>query len=177
MKKLVCFLLLLLVLCGCGGKKLTIDNCEDYLEITGTYKADKFPDTYGQPRGFCQGVGGTINVEGASSNYDYEDVVITIRITGIGMFDSEHNSYGSSTLEGHGTTREKSIDLPIKLNVAGKGSDTFYFEFENYYAGTNIVASDGKKMADVGAHSYNNYPYDVSVAYEVVGISGKIKNN
>lgn len=81
MKKILLIVLLALVLLttGCGSKKLTKDNCTDYLKVNVNMK---FNDYYDYPIEHYKTVIFTIDVSPKVSNCVFKDAVITVAISG-----------------------------------------------------------------------------------------------
>lgn len=119
MKKAVSLILALVLclgLCACtaepketepAGVELTLDNYDDYLEIN-------VEDDYHQIEGNRRGLSFIADVTGVSSNYNYDNVTVKVRI---------HGSYQYVNLVGavHYWTNEYNLTIEIDTNIAGNG--------------------------------------------------------
>lgn len=100
-----------------NGIELTLENYEDYLNVTTQvthtgqgYKLTGLADPY------YKQIASTLNVEGVSSNYNYEDVEVEAIITVVYTPIRSSGNFG----------REVTFDETLKAecNVAGDGSET-----------------------------------------------------
>lgn len=147
MKKIIAALLVVIAvfsLCACGsetsdpGIELTLDNWSTYLEATGgTYFANRTDALNGYETAICEAT-----VTGASGNYNYEDVVVTLCLTAT-----------SYDLEGKVSLSEsKYLDIPC--NVAGNGSLNVSYTIKSW----------GGKYAETHINDYNNTWRDYTVS-------------
>lgn len=158
MKKLLAlFLIVVLCLslsaCGDGSIELTVDNYDDYLSVGASISNPSFTDgvhvSYGIP--YPNGEGGTyyiyeylnarLNVEGKSTNFNYNDVVVTIKFNG---------KYRSHDL--NDWSQEMPIELELTANCDISGCDLVtdkftdsgsYLHEEAIYADWEIVSISG----------------------------------
>jgi len=179
MKKVLAMLLtfaMCLGMCACGGAQkdddsieLTIGNYNDYLDINMTianYVDPEDPYAYYYPtdiknsHGDIVGYGYTevkfgFEVEGVSSNYNYNDVVITGRFNG----DYEGFSFWWDENDDYISIDEPfEFDITVKTNIAGNG-DNFY-----------ILEMDGNHPK---GHYYTSKDY-FKCDFEVVEVSGTV---
>lgn len=136
MKKIIAILLIIsfaLTLTSCGNKtKLTLENFEEYLNITTICKGDgehiiKTIDdadgTYIKNADLFSDIVAKTSVEGASENFNYRDVIIKIRVIGTYKYFFEfYNRYIGNI------KKDFSLEYEIKLNVSGDGSNASVFE-------------------------------------------------
>lgn len=123
MKKAISFLLALAITismclnfsaCSSNTTKLTLDNYKKYLKFTSDAYATQTEDSssacyyykYGIDVGdtvvtyFNNGYGLLAKVEGASTNFNYNDVVITVRFSGTyGILDPDNRSWVDYDME------------------------------------------------------------------------------
>lgn len=163
MKKVVVMLLtfaMCLGMCACDmddSIELTLANCEQYLNIS--VSSSSYGDgsrfynsaTYVDFGYFYDGVEFELIVEGASANYSYSDIVVTVNVSGeyAGMsrdWDGDLDLMDSTSF---------SFDMTALSNVAGDGSDRYIFKAPSPY-------------------KINKDKYMVS-SYEIVSVSGKVK--
>lgn len=161
----------LLTFCACGEKKeddkgdsnkiqLTTENYKTYLdvnvEVVGGGK--DYPNMFDSDPICYSAIDAIATVKGASSNYNYENVVITIKVSG----EYEHMS-GLSAYDWPSTDGKKPInmeDIVITTNIAGNGEGR---------SSMNVVDNfDGYGDYDVARMDWT-YP-----KYEVVSVSGYV---
>jgi len=182
MKKSVIVSLLLLtlsfVLFGCSnGEKLTVDNYEDYLEIEVIYNETLHPGSSTKYKSI-KGISGRVNVEGVSSNINYKDCEIVVSINGSYTFSDDayepFKNFGIFFKD-----KPYTIEVPVKLNVAGNGSAEFNCDFDNFFQVEGIE----KYYDDLGEdwikeHSKDSlaFPEKVTVGYYVISTKGRLEN-
>ena len=124
--------------------ELNLENYETYIETSARlFGDDGFYSSYGW---WYPKVKGEVTVTAASTNYDYIDVIIRVRIV------------GNFTRVGHDSEPKKKYDetITVSLNIGGSG-----------------VGSKSITIADV---YYSNYAKNiVGEGYEVISVSGKVK--
>ena len=147
MKKLFAFLLLIarcvsLVACGNSSSqnssnediKLSLDNYEDYISVYAKVYGDGYSTWSSYVSDFLYGDATAEAQISGISNYEYNDVVITVTV---------YFSYGST---------ERSIPLNIKLNKGGSGKSSktidindglWANEWIQKYAYYNVTAVSG----------------------------------
>ena len=159
--KIVFLCSLLLCMFGCSkGIELTVDNYKDYLEVSGSIYKNKInapvkTDVY------YFAISGDIDIIGASNNYDYNNVEITVTIVAVEFFDDTEK------------TKTVSEDYTISLNIAGKGSHSFEIPLENFWHGTEYEAYANQCDADP-VRFRGSFPNKVDVYYEIKDISGTV---
>lgn len=146
------------------GVLLTIDNYENYLNVG--VQAKKFgPLDYARAMGLNKDIGSYVYtgielnsyVRGKSSNYDYNDVKVTVKCTGYYVpFSAENQkkiNKGDVTLAEYILNNRVDVDetFTMTTDIIGSGS-----------ASGQIKIQDGYWILDS----------DLSVSYEVVAISG-----
>lgn len=136
MKKLLALILsvaLAIPLTSCGSKetKLTLDNYEQYLNITAfaSTSGDSITMIYPRPRQSpgepihltCHNsIAATANVFGASTNFNYNDVVAKVKVTV--TYSTPRDGYGDTTWDYDSEKLE--LILEVKTDISGKGSTT-----------------------------------------------------
>ena len=140
---LLLVLVMVLSLCACGAKKetqLTLDNYKDYLTIeavgtTSTSYDDSVdvPGLYLNNGDYC--IGGAkftklayyASVEGASSNFNYNNVVIKIRV--FGTYEGLKNAKGFPFVD-YQDAGSFPFDhiFEVRTNIAGIGESTWEYE-------------------------------------------------
>ena len=147
MKKIIVMLLIIsfaLSLTSCGNKtKLTLENFEEYLNITTICKADGY-STHGtiatvsgefkRNAELFRSIISSTSVEGVSQNFNHRDIVIKISV--IGTYKEYHETWDSSKYSG-GDDKDFSFEYEIKLNISGNGSNTSVHELTSIYRTTN----------------------------------------
>lgn len=146
------------------GIKLTVDNFEEYLNFSCSKTLTNAID-YGQVMGVGKSIGQSvyraiepkISVKGKSSNYDYNDVVITVNITGHYVPYSQDImkkiNRGDLTLKDYYKNNMKPIDvtLNIETDIIGSGSNSTIINIpDNFW-----VMSES-----------------VNISYEVINVTG-----
>ena len=162
MKKIILFLLIAIIsfgnifcFVGCGKESevineskekiyLTTDNASTYLNIEA--------NTYGSDySGYCyKSITSNVSISGASSNFNYYNVKITIKITGSMVLGSASNA---------GTTYYQT--LYCSLNIGGVGSAST----------KDYVYTLSGKMTSTGANAYSVK----GRSYEIVSVSGYVE--
>lgn len=153
MKKLLALLMVVVLcvsLCACNnGTELTTDNYTTYLNINITtlftgeewlMKPSESSDTiFCNSKAECK-----VDVSAASDNYDFEDTVITVKVSG--TYD---------TLEDWDKTEDVAFceEITITCNIGGNGSG-------------NVVAFEGIDT------EYQIIEDSIEYEYEVISISG-----
>ena len=164
---LVMCLLLCCSLSACGSKdvELTLDNYKDYLDIRpyishgDDVDADKvkFYDLNGKRCGASQaGSYFTLcaSVEGVSSNFTYDDIIIEVKATGKYVACKPGDAETSTVVEDSFTLI---INCDLNVSGAGEGRST-----ENYTIPGEMV---------VPAMLYAE---TIEFTYEIISISGKV---
>lgn len=162
MKKVISILLVLamsLGLCACdlGGTELTISNIEDYVDISCSIYPDNY---YKRP---INAINGTVysdeprsisahcNVEGLSTNFNYKNVVITLKV------------FGEYT---------KSEILP---NGFVSGSDAESVSFEKTIELRTDIAGGGSISQEI-FNSTDSIVLSYSIDYKIISVSGVAKS-
>lgn len=106
---------------------LTVDNYSDYLDVVATcnvtgYAPSEYSDAYGNA------LTSTLSVTGASSNFNYENVVVEIEVYG-----TYERSYKLMGRERYGDDKEFSEPLTVECNIAGNGSTSATTELSGCY--------------------------------------------
>lgn len=149
--------MLCLSLCACKkGTQLTIENYSDYLTVdvycegggeSHRYEIIKYSDgrqvlTYP----YYEGIKGGISIKGVSTNYNYEDVSVTIKFSG---------TYGAC-LKGEYKQDEKfEFEVTCDTNIAGEGYASELFDLVGGYTTQN---------SDV------DYTYEIEIKGSVVPV-------
>lgn len=164
MKKIISlFLVITMVfsLCACGAEKgtvLTLDNVEDYLEISGT--ASPGTTTRCVYKGnwiwAYNSLECNVGISG-NSNYEYQDVVVGVKVTHLNPLT-------------HEVVSERT--LYIDLNLAGKGKAACYLD-------TSIENEDWE---NISSESYTCYYQSIDLSlkftgFEVVSVTGTVVKN
>lgn len=161
MKKAISILLVLVMslsMCGCAGGsksgeiKLTLDNYEQYLKFNACYV-----DT--GSKNVSVGHWGVIsrpyklianlNVQGTSTNFNYNDIKITILCSG---------SYGTTTL----------------ASVSGDADEGSYKTFNQTVVLTTDISGAGRLYPDLVTAPGGKAIVDVVSECKVIGISGTV---
>lgn len=157
-KKLLMIMLcgvLLIGLTGCGNGKsdndtinLTMDNYEDYLDIEVDYNVGGYSTQLpGYSFYFYDTIKGNVKVTGASTNYDYNNVEVEVKISGTyDLYQKTSQKYS------RGTEKELDKTIIVKCNVGGSGEKSFSESLLGY-----------------------TYMKSIDARYEIVNISGSIK--
>lgn len=149
---LIIIIVMCLSLCACStGERLDLNNYTQYLSITTVTHNDSEAVRVGAIPNVSRTVAlrPSVKVEGVSSNFNYNNVKIKVRIYG---------SYGTTDLVSYsqdadaGSMKKFDILLELSPNIAGSG-----------YISETIYAPLGKAIVDCD--------YD----YEIVSISGTVK--
>lgn len=166
--------------CSCGGNnanivsqseqvnssdiQLTVDNYEKYLDFSCSRKLAGAID-YGQAMGTGKNIGQavyttiapTVTVRGKSSNYDYNDVMVKVKVTGYYVPYSQEvmKKINKGKLELENYIKDNMIPIDVTLNVStdilGAGSDS-----------STISVSDDYWVMDTS----------VEMDYEVIEVTG-----
>ena len=156
MKKMIMLALFLVImsLCSCGSNKetnktdnnekkddgieLTIDNYEKYLDVDcSLYLSDGID--YGEAMGtdrrigraVYKSIGADLEVNGKSTNYDYNDIVVKVEIAG------DYYSYSEDEMTTFIQTGEPtesqtcSFSLSAETDIVGHGYDSYTFIIPN----------------------------------------------
>ena len=136
------------MLVGCGTAsessdnsiELTKQNCEDYLKIGGNIGVDGYKvksDWYGD---FYDHIVGKVVVNGANSNFIYNDVVVTVNLSGT------YDSY-DWLLKKMKDNIDFSYTVTVKCNTGGNGSESFAVQIADYTAQDEL--NIGYQIVDV----------------------------
>ena len=134
-------IMLMLLVTGCGGKgekeddsiALTMDNYQQYLNVSSSWNLTGSEE--GLFKNVCpeqtkdgrtswswkKEIGYRASVKGASTNFNYDDVVVVLKVSGTyDTFDMEYGEYGKWVRE-----EDNPIDLTMEIttNIAGEGDD------------------------------------------------------
>ena len=152
MKKAISLLLALVIclsLCACGGSKveLTLENYKTYLDVNiksfapGDSDAWRFPDA---PHCRSEYIG-FVGCAGASTNYDYNDIKITVRF------------YGNADIYVDSVKTKYKFDetITVSCDIGGKGN-SFVELFEGKLA-TRMIDEDS-----------------VECSWEIISITGTV---
>lgn len=146
------------------GIQLTVDNYEKYLDFSCSRKLTGAID-YGQAMGASKNIGQYVYtaieiesaVKGKSSNYDYSDVMITVKVTGYYVPYSQDImkkiNRGELELEDYYKDNMKPVDITLNISTdfIGAGSDS-----------SIISIPDGYWVMDES----------VQIGYEVIEVTG-----
>lgn len=147
MKKLLALILsaalaIPLTSCGSKGTKLTLDNYEQYLHITAfaSTSGDSITMIYPRPRQdpihepihltLHDSIAATANVSGASTNFNYNDVVAKVKVTV--TYSTPRDGYGDTTWSCDSEKLE--LILEVKTDISGEGSTTLKEQLATYKA-------------------------------------------
>ena len=180
MKKAISIFLVLILclsMCACGGNgtKLTLDNYDDYLNISAyvygtqevetdndywlgaTYKGGKLVEN-----DFYSGYAGGLSTKVVAPNYNFHNVPVTIRFTGKVLIVMENSDPDNPTTMYHNIDFEDTFEL----NVGGTVKDN---------KATIIDLPQNMLILDFGIPDGNyNYKYDIQDNWEIVEISGTV---
>lgn len=153
MKKLWALLLvgvLMFSLTACGSKKteLTLDNYEKYLEVNMSCSESgdgvRFMNpVLGYTGSWYPQISGRVKVSGVSSNYDYNDVVITVEISGT------YDDYGAYTNEINSTDNEFEMSITVETDIAGNGENFDKFALGEKLVTRNALIDGECKVVDI----------------------------
>lgn len=146
------------------GIQLTVENYEEYLDFSCSRKLTGAID-YGQAMGIDNNVGTNVytaietwaTVKGKSSNYDYNNVEVTVKVTGYYVPYSQDImkkiNRNELKLEDYFMENMEPIDVTLKINtdIIGEGS-----------ASNIINIPEGYWIMDVSAE----------MSYEVIDVTG-----
>lgn len=128
-------LILCFSLCACNtGTQLTIENYTDYLSLGVDCVAggerhfySEIPYINGIPytgHGYYEGINGAISIKGVSTNYNYEDVSVTIKFSG---------TYGACLKGEYKQDENFEFEVTCDTNIAGEGYAVELFDLVGGY--------------------------------------------
>lgn len=172
MKKIMVVLIVIFMalgLTGCGGTKLTKENCKDYLEISVESHTNVYAKNYHGT--FYDGAYGEVTVNGVSSNYDYKDVEVVILVHYTEIWTPEANFWNfAGNKKNEYQYEEVTVEVPVKLNIAGNGSESFEAEFFTCMGKTYAGGFPTGPVEDL----YFHWPSEVEAHYEIKSVSGTV---
>lgn len=172
---LIIVFVLCLGLCACNDNstKLTLDNYDDYLNISayvyGTqevetdknywfgayYKGNKFVED-----NFYSGYYGGLSTKVVAPNYNFHNVTVKIRFTGKVLTVLENSDPYNPTTRYHSIDFEETFELNIGGTVK-KG------------VGSTIKLPQNMLILDYGSYNYD-HKYDIQADWKIVEISGTV---
>ncbi|MCD8036115.1 MAG: hypothetical protein LUE88_01845, partial [Clostridiales bacterium] len=128
---LCCIIVVLFTFTGCQGSasdnsiELNVDNYTQYLVVDGGYQAGGNAVAFsGYSFNFYDAITCRVEISGASTNFNYNDVEVTVQIMGT---YSDYGIYGISNGK-----KDISETITIPCNVGGSASEEFSLDIENY---------------------------------------------
>ena len=162
MKRLIALLLaaaLSLSLAACGGSnsiELTLENYEDYLTINpyGSQSGDEIwlSTTYGSTLRWHSEIQCGAKIEGTSTNFNYENVVIELEL--YGTYEANEKNEMSIIDDRHSVDKNYDITVTIETDVSGNGDSSEIIELEdNFYTDTPNFTPNYKVISISGTVS------------------------
>ena len=150
---------MIVTMCSCGNNneiELTLDNYSDYLDVSVSWYGTgekyflnnglKITSNY-EALVMVDSVGMSVEVSGVSTNFNYNDVTITLKIKG------NYNCYDFLNIDGPEYTYDYESILTVDTNISGSGSNSDFIELSDH-----LVTHD----------------YLISGEYEIIEISGTV---
>ena len=162
MKRVIGVLLALslMLLCfGCGDDgsiELTKDNYEEYLKVTARCftSGNKSINNHS----YYDSVTGTVDVEGVSSNFNYKDVTVSVRIAGsYYVCDSDGHIEDSQGSNGRDAFDET---INVKCDISGSGSGE--------------ATKELNERSGVALSVWYTTDQFIEAGYDVVDVKGKV---